>query len=350
VERGFGSDNFSPVHPKILAALQAANVGHTHAYGNDAYTARAVQMFQERFGPESAVHFVFNGTAANLLSMRPFVEPFSAVICSDLAHIHCDEGGAPEQLLGCKLLTVPHKSGKIEVAGVERWISWQGNEHHAQPRIISVSQSTELGTVYTPDELRVLASFAHDHGMYLHVDGARLGNALVHLGCSVHELLVETGVDVVSFGGTKNGMMFGEAVIFPKGQLARRFPFFRKNMAQLFSKMRYISAQFCAALEDDLWLETARQANVMAALLGRELAAIPGFELAAPVEANGVFLKIPKSLIEPMQEFSFFYVWDETASVIRLMVSFDVTESDVRRFVESVRRLVVERESVPLNR
>ncbi len=337
MERSFGSDNFSPVHPKILAALQAANAGHAHAYGNDAITARAVEMFQERFGPQSAVYFVFNGTAANLLSMRPFLEPFSAVICSDTAHINCDEGGAPEQILGCKILTVPNRQGKIDVESLQHLMSWQNNEHHSQPRLISVAQSTELGTVYTPHELAALAKFAHEHGMFLHVDGARLANALVHLNCTVRELLVETGVDAVSFGGTKNGMMFGEAVVFPNGTLARRFPFFRKNMAQLFSKMRYISAQFCAALEDDLWLQTARQANAMATLLATELASIPGFELAVPVQANGVFLKVPQQLIKPMQDISFFYVWDERQSIVRLMVSFDITESDVRRFVELVR-------------
>lgn len=338
--RAFGSDNFSPVHQRVLDALIAANIGHAQAYGSDVFTQRAEAMFRTLFGEESSVYFVFNGTAANVLAMRGFLEPFSAVLCASTAHIHLDECGAPEQILGCKLITVPSRQGKVCLKDLEPWLLWQGNVHHAQPRLISVAQSTELGTVYSIQELRELASFAHAHEMFLHVDGARLANAMAHLNCSVKELLVDTGVDVISFGGTKNGMMFGEAVVFPNPNFGRQFCFLRKNMAQLYSKMRYISAQFCAMLEDDFWIENARKANNMANILGAELASIPGVELAAPVQTNGVFVKIPKHCVETLQKECFFYIWDEANSVARFMVSFDVEEDDVRRFVAKARAII----------
>ncbi len=329
----FGSDNFAGVHPAILNAIMEANAGHVKAYGADNFTAHAQQVFTREFGAPVDVFFVFNGTAANVLALRAATQSYSAVLCAETAHINVDECGAPESHTGCKLLTVPTRDGKLSSDVLKRFLGHKGNEHHAQPAVVSISQTTELGTVYSIREMADLVNFAHDNGMFVHVDGARIANAVASLNCSLNELLVQTGVDVISFGGTKNGMMFGEAVVFLNRKLSENFRFLRKQEMQLASKMRYVSAQYLAFFENGLWLKNARHANAMALLLAEQLSA-QGFRIEYPVQGNAVFATFPKEIIEKAQAHSFFYIWDDEASVVRLMASFDTTEDDIRKFVQ----------------
>lgn len=302
----------------------------------DPYTAAAVAKFRENFGPEIEVFFVYNGTGANVLGLQALTRPFNAIITTEKAHINTDEGGAVERFTGCKLLTVPTKDGKLTVEQIEPFLEVRGNQHHNQPNVVSITQATELGTVYTPAEIRAIADFVHERGMFLHMDGARLANAAA-LGCKLREITGDAGVDVLSFGGTKNGLMFGEAVVFFHPELARDFKYLRKQGMQLGSKLRFISAQFERLLTDDLWLKNAENANKMARLLGAELAKIPGITINQKVEANGVFASFPRRIIPLVQERYLFYVWDVAASVVRLMNSFDTTEEDVYSFVNAVR-------------
>lgn len=339
-KRSFASDNNAGVHPEMIAAIAAANDGHVVAYGNDPFTARAVKVFQKHFGRDIAVYFVFGGTGANVLGLKAITNTYEAVICAETAHINVDECGAPEKFTGCKLLDVKTPDGKIRVDQIKPFLHGVGFEHHVQPRVISVSQATEMGTVYTKSELKTLARFAHDHDMLLHVDGARIANAAVSLNASLKEITVDCGVDVLSFGGAKNGMMYGEAVVFLNKKLGDNFKYIRKQGMHLPSKMRFISAQFEALLSGDLWRRSAAHANRMARVLGSELEKVPGIKLTQPVDSNGVFAIIPEKHIAALQKKYFFYVWDEEISECRFMASFDTTEEDIHDFVALVRKIV----------
>lgn len=336
--RSFASDNNSGVHPDILKAIETANQGHAIAYGNDEITQRAIQKFKDTLGQQVEVFFTFTGTAANVLGLSAAMRPYNAVICSELAHINVDECGAPERFLSGKLLLVPTEDGKITIDGIKKHIHGFGDQHHVQPKAISVSQVTEMGTVYTVEELKALAECAHQNNMVFHVDGARLSNAAVSLGKTFKEMVSDTGVDILSFGGTKNGMMFGEAVVFLRPELSEGFKFMRKQGMQLASKMRYVSAQFEAYLTNNLCYRTAEHANRMAQLLAEEVAKIPGITITQKVQANGIFVIIPKEVIAKMQSEYFFYMWDESKSEVRWMTSFDTTEEDVKGFVSALKR------------
>ena len=338
-KRSFASDNNAGVHPEVIEALKTANDGHVIAYGSDPITARAVELFQKHFG-DVAVYFVFGGTGANVLGLKAITQPHHAIFCADTAHVNVDECGAPEKFTGCKLIAIPTPDGKLRAEQIKPLLHGIGVEHHVQPRVISISQVTEMGTVYTRDELKTLADFAHDNGLLLHVDGARLANAAVALNNIFKEITTDVGVDVLSFGGTKNGMMYGEAVVFFDKTRAADFKYIRKQGMHLPSKMRFISAQFEALLSGDLWRRGAAHANRMAQVLGSELAKVPKIRLTQPVESNGVFATIPKEFIPVLQEKYFFYVWDDAISEVRLMASFDTSEDDINDFVAFVRETV----------
>jgi len=336
--RSFASDNNAGVHPEILKAISAANQGHVVGYGDDPYTDSAVRLFKRYFGNDIEVFFVFNGTAANCLGLKALTNSYHAVICAEAAHIYVDECGAPEKFTGCKLIPIATQNGKLTVEAVRAAYHGIGVEHHVQPRVVSITQSTEVGTVYKEDEVRQLARFAHEHAMYLHMDGARIANAAASLGIGLRQATRDLGVDVLSFGATKNGGMGAEAVVFFDPKPAADFKFYRKQGMQLASKMRYLSAQFEALLKDNLWLRNAQHANRMAQLLKRELMKIPQLKIAYKVEANGVFVKIPRRAIAKLRKRYFFYMWDEAQSMVRWMCSWDTTEADVKQFVEFIRR------------
>jgi threonine aldolase len=334
----FASDNNAGVHPQIMRAIEAANAGHVVAYGDDALTVAAVEKFRQHFGADVEVHFVFGGTGANVLGLKSLTRPYEAVICTTTAHINTDECGAAENFTGCKLMTVQASDGKLTPSQVKSCLHGLGNQHHVQPKVVSISQATELGTVYTPLEIEKLAQCAHDAGLLLHMDGARIANAAASLNLSLKELTGDAGVDVLSFGGTKNGMMYGEAVVFFQRGLAADFKFIRKQGMQLASKMRFISAQFDALLSGGLWLETATRANRMAQLLAAEIERVPQLKITRPTQANSVFFIMPRELIPIVQREYFFYVWDEEISEVRLVASFDTTEQDIREFMAFIER------------
>jgi threonine aldolase len=335
--RGFASDNNAGVHPSILAALPEVNEGHVIAYGDDPYTEKAIAQLREIFGQETEVFFVFIGTAANVLGLSTVTQSYNAIICPETAHINVDECGAPEKFSGCKLLTCSTPDGKLTVDMIASHMHEIGFEHHVQPRVVSITQATELGTVYTLDEIREIAKYTHEHGMLLHMDGARISNAAVSLDCGFYEMTGGAGVDVLSFGGTKNGLMYGEAIIFFNPTLCEDFKYRRKQGMQLASKMRYIAAQFSAFLENDLWKENASHANRMARKLYAAVKDISGVEVTRQVESNAVFAKIPSHIVPALQDEFFFYVWDEEVSEVRWMCSFDTTEADIEAFISLLR-------------
>lgn len=335
--RGFGSDNFSGVLPEVFKALEETAYGHQPSYGEDRYSEKAIQDFKNIFGNNIEVFFVYNGTGANILSLSAFTHSYHAIICAETAHINVDECGAIEKQAGCKLLTVPTFDGKLNTGLIQNHMHGFGEQHHSQPKMISLTQCTELGTVYTPAELREICDYAHAHGMYVHMDGARLANALAYLGCDPKTITVEAGIDVLSFGGTKNGMMFGEAVIFFNTSVTKEVQYIRKQLMQLHSKTRFIAAQFSALLKDDLWLKSAGHANRMAQMLAHEAAQLPGIRLTQEVQGNEVFAIIPREKISCLQDKCFFYIWDENASEVRWVCSFDTTESDIIEFVNLLR-------------
>lgn len=338
--RSFASDNNAGVHPEVLEAIARANHGHVVAYGDDPYTRSAIAKFEEHFGTGIDVFFAFNGTGANVLGLQALNRPYHAVLCSDYAHIYCDECGAPEKHTGCKLIPLPHQDGKITLDAVRHAYHGIGDQHHVQPRVISITQSTEMGTVYQPREIRALAEFAREHQMFLHVDGARIANAAASLGQTLRQATRDLGVDVLSFGGTKNGILGGEAVVFFNRALSTDFLFLRKQGMQLASKMRFIAAQFEALLTNDLWKRSAEHANRMARVLEAEVRKIPQARIVWKVEANGVFAQIPRHAIEKIKERYFFYPWIEEEGIVRWMCSFDTTEEDVRDFVSVVAEAV----------
>ena len=341
-KRGFASDNNATVHPAILQAMQKINEGHTIGYGDDIFTERAIKLVKKTFGGAVEPFFVFNGTAANVLSIKAITNSFHSIICAETSHINVDECGAPEKFTGCKLLTVQTENGKLTPENIAYHMHGFGFEHHSQPRVISITQSTELGTVYTPDEIIKITDYAHRNGLFVHVDGARLFNAAASLNTSLKAITADCNIDILSFGGTKNGAMMGEAVVFFNKQFARDFKYYRKQSMQLASKMRFISVQFETLLTDDLWRKNANHANRMALKLADEIEMIPQIEITQPVQSNGVFAIVPPEIIAPLQDEYFFYMWDEHRSEVRWMTSFDTTEKDIEGFVRIVKKFIDE--------
>lgn len=342
MNKGFASDNNSGVHPDIFKSMENANSGHVVGYGDDPYTQKAVEKLRTIFGADTEVFFVFNGTGANVLGLSTVTQSFHSVICAETAHIQEDECGAPEKFTGCKLLPVEPVNGKITPEGIIPHLKGFDFEHHSQPRVISISQVTEMGTVYQPEEIRKLAELAHENNMLLHLDGARIANAAVSLGLDFKLFTKDCGVDILSFGGTKNGMMMGEAVLFFNPELTPLTKYIRKQSMQLYSKMRFVGAQFLAYFENELWKKTAMHSNRMAQLLAEEIAKIPEVQITQPVEANGIFAVVPKNIIQPLQERFFFYIWDEKRSEVRWMTSWDTTEDEIYDFVELIKKLINE--------
>jgi len=339
--RGFASDNNAGVHPLIMRALRSVNSGHVIAYGDDPWTAAAVARLREHFGAEVHPFFVYNGTAANVLGLSAVTRSFHSVICAASAHIQVDECGAPEKFAGCKLLPVPAPDGKLTIEAIRPHLHGFDFEHHSQPRVVSITQATELGTVYTPHEIRRLADFVHGYGMLLHMDGARLANAAVAQNTDLRTLTFDAGADIVSFGGTKNGLMFGEALLFAAHIDITQFKYLRKQGMQLASKMRFIAAQFEALLANDLWRRNATHANRMALYLAQRIRALPGVRITRPVEANAVFVILPPAIIPPLQAEYFFYLWDETQFEARLMTAFDTTKADIDHFIATLNHLLM---------
>jgi threonine aldolase len=335
-ERGFASDNSATIHPEVLEAIVSANAGHTFAYGHDLYTRLVERRFAEVFGADARAFLIFNGTGANVLCMRAACRPWEAVICSDCSHLNLDEGGAPEWVGGVKLLAAPAVDGRLTPDAVASLLGRKGDEHAVQPRVLSITQATELGTVYGLDEVRALADVAHAHGLLLHIDGARLANAAAALDVSLPEASFDLGADLVSFGGTKNGLMVGEAVIVRDAALAEALPYLRKQSLQLASKMRYLAAQFEALLRDDLWHRCAAHANAMAAALARSVGGLDGVTITRPVEANAVFAVLPAAARAELAKRFDFYTWDEATGEVRWMCSWDTTAEDVGLFAAAV--------------
>ncbi len=338
--RGFASDNASGAHPAVIAAMHEANAGHAHAYGADRWTERARELIRGEFGPSAEVFFVFNGTGANCTALQAVMRRHNAVICPATAHINTDECGAPERFTGGKLLAVPTPDGKLTPELVEGAITHVGFEHASQPAVVSITQSTEYGTVYSQQELAEIAATTRAHGLKLHLDGARLANAAASLKCTLGEAVA--GADIVSFGATKNGAVLAESVVFLDPALAEEFKYVRKQSAQLASKMRYITAQYIALLEDGLWRRNAENANAMAQLLAERASAIPGVRVTQQVEANEVFAVLPHAVIEPLAAEFDFYTWDERAGEVRWVTSWDTTVEDVERFAAGIARACVE--------
>jgi threonine aldolase len=337
--RGFASDNYAGVHPEVLAAIAAANGGHQVSYGEDAYTARLGEVVREQFGPQAEVFPVFNGTGANVVALTSLLPRWGAVVATSTAHIHSDEGGAPEKVTGLKLFVVPTPDGKLtpELIATEAW-GW-GDEHRAQPLAVSITQTTELGTLYTPAEVRAIADFAHEHGMALHMDGARLWNAAAALGVPFREFTTDAGVDILSLGGTKNGLLGAEAVVVLDPARVDGIVYLRKSTMQLASKMRFASAQLLALFEGGLGLASAAHANAMATRLrgALEELALPGLSFSQPTQANAVFAVLDNGAADRIREKVRFYDWDRAAGQVRWMTAFDTTEADVDTFVDIIR-------------
>jgi threonine aldolase len=334
--RAFASDNYAGAHPEVLAAIAEANADHAVSYGADPWTARATELIRDAFGPTASPWLVFNGTAANVLSLGALTRTWECVVTPDTSHLHVDEAAAPERMAGVKLLTLPTADGKLQPGPIEGLLARQGDEHAPQVRVISIANTTELGTVYSLDETRALADTAHAHGLLLHVDGSRLANAAVALGASLAEVTTEAGADVVSFGLTKNGALGVEAVVFLRDPGPEGFAWLRKQHAQLSSKMRFLSAQVVALLQDGLWARSATHANAMAALLAQSVADIPGVQITRPVQANAVFAILPRELADAVRAEFPFYTWDEATGEVRWMCSWDSTGEDVQQFAAAL--------------
>ena len=332
----FASDNYAPVLPEVMTALAAANHGHDRAYGADAVTARVEVRMRELFGEDASTFLVLNGTGANVVALRAMLRPWQGVVCAESAHLNVDEGGAPEALAGIKLVAVPTSDGKLTPELVDTRLVRFGDEHAVQPGAVSVTQSTELGTLYTPDELAALADQAHERGRLLRRDGARLPNAAAALGVPLRATTTDVGVDAVSFGGTKAGLMLGEAVVLLRPELAGALPYLRKQSMQLASKMRFIAAQFEALVTDDLWLRAAGHANAMAARLAEHVRGIDGVAISQEVQANVVFTTLPPGVAERLQKEWAFYTWDERTGEVRWMCAWDTTPEDVDAFAAAI--------------
>ena len=340
IKRGFASDNNSGIHPDVLKAIEEANVGHVIAYGDDTYTKRAIKKLKEHFGEEIDVYFVFNGTGANVLGMKQVTDSFNSIICAETAHINVDECGAPEKFTGCKLLTVPTEDGKITVEKIKYHMHGFDFEHHSRPKVISITQATELGTVYTSEEIKKITDYAHEYNVLVHMDGARLCNAAVSLNVGLRDITDNVGIDILSFGMTKNGGMNSEAIIFFNKILSKDFKYIRKQGMQLASKMRFMAVQFETLLSNNLWWRNAKHANNMAQILAEKVLEIPQITITQKVESNGVFAIVPTEYISKLQEEFFFYMWDEERSEVRWMTSFDTTEEDILKFVKELKHIV----------
>jgi threonine aldolase len=337
--KSFASDNYSGIHPEIFKAIERANNLHQISYGDDQFTDSANKLFESIFG-KVTVLYTFNGTGANVTCLKCCTLPFQSVICSEHAHILVDECGAPTQSIGTILLPIKTEDGKLTPEMIQPFLGRIGNVHNTQPKVISISQSTELGTVYTVEELKSLCTFAHKSGMYVHLDGARISNAVAALGVGLKEATVDCGVDIMSFGGTKNGLMIGEAVLIFNDDLKPNAPYYHKQTGQLFSKNRFIAAQFEALLSNKLWLNMALHANKMAKLLANEVMDLPGIKINRSVDANAVFVIIPEKVIAPLRSQYPFYEWDAQTHEQRWMCSFDTTEEEVKGFVKALKKLL----------
>jgi threonine aldolase len=335
--RSFASDNYAGVHPEILAALALANGGHQVAYGDDAYTENLQGIIREHFGAAAAAFPVFNGTGANVVALQAVTDRWGAVVCAESAHINVDECGAPERMGGLKLLTVPTTEGKLTPELIDRQAWGWGDEHRAMPQVVSMTQSTELGTLYTPDEIRVICEQAHSRNMKVHVDGSRIANAAATLGLPMSAFTSDVGVDILSLGGTKNGALLGEAVVVLNQNAVSHMKHLRKLSMQLHSKMRFVAVQLEALLAKDLWLRNARHANEMAQRLAEGVRAVDGVRVLYPVQANAVFARLPHDVSERLQKRFRFYFWDEADGDVRWMCSFDTTEADVDAFVAALK-------------
>lgn len=336
---GFASDNAATIHPAVLAAIARANQDHAHAYGHDDYTEGVARRLAAAFGaPDAGVYFVFNGTGANVLCLRALCRPGDAVVCTESSHVYTDETGAPEAIAGVKLLTLPSTDGKLRAEALDRLLTGHLEEHQACPRAVTIAQSTELGSVYSPAELRELGEVTHRHGLLLHLDGSRLANAAAALDTGLAELRAASGADIVSFGGTKNGIMLGEAVVVFTPELDMGMLRLRKQTLQLASKMRFIAAQFDALLSDELWRANAAHSNAMAARLAAAVRTLPGVEVTRPVDANVVFATLPAAATKTLQNEFDFYVWDEASGEVRWMCAWDTSEDDVDRFAAAIVR------------
>ncbi|GAB3582242.1 threonine aldolase family protein [Calidifontibacter terrae] len=336
-DRGFASDNYSGIHPEVLAAIVRANGGHQTSYGDDVYTEHLQQVFAEHFGAGVEAYPVFNGTGANVVALQSVTERWESVVCTASAHIHIDECAAPERMGGLKLMTVPTPDGKLTPELLDTVSVRKGDEHHAQPRVVSITQTTELGTAYTVEEIGALVQSAHDKDWVVHVDGSRLSNAAATLGVSFKEMITDTGVDIVSFGGTKNGLMVGEAVLVLNKDAVRGMKYLRKQSMQLASKMRFVSTQLEALLTDELYLRNAGHANQMAQRLADAVRDLPGLTIPRPVQANAVFAVLPKNVSLKLMETFHFYFWDEGTGEVRWMCSWDTTEADIDRFAAAIK-------------
>jgi threonine aldolase len=340
VKRGFASDNNSGVHPKVMLELNNVNKGHVVGYGDDPYTENAKELIKKHLGKDAEVFFVFNGTAANIMGLSAVSRAWNAILSAYTAHIEQDECGAPEKNIGCKVLTVDTPDGKLKPEYLAKHMHGFGFEHHSQPKVISISQPTEMGTVYSVDEIKALADYAHSNDMLLHMDGARLANAAVSLALPFIAFTTDAGVDVLSFGGTKNGMMYGEAVVFLKPGLSDGFKYIRKQSMQLASKMRFISAQYIVYLRDEIWKECAEHSNSMAKRLEKRLRNIQGIRITQKVDCNAIFVVMPQKVAQVINKEYFFYPWDEAANEYRLMASWDTTEEDIDIFSEKLTQLM----------
>ena len=343
--KSFGSDNHAGTHESILRMLAAANGGDVVAYGADPWTERATAGLREAFGARGGVYFVFTGTAANILGLSLLLRPYEGVICAESAHLNVDECGAAERILGTKLLSVPTPGGKLTPELVATRLTGRADEHRVQPAVVAIAQATELGTCYTLPELEALRDFCRQERLLLYLDGARLANAAAYLGCSLADIAGK--VDVLSFGGTKNGALGAEAVLVMDEGLAGPAPYLRKQQMQLASKMRYLAAQFAALLEDGLWLHNAQRANAMARRLANGVRQVPGVSMTQPVESNAVFAALNPAWITELQQEWHFHVWDEAESVVRWMTAFDTAEDDVDLFVASVQAVAEAGQRVP---
>jgi len=338
--KSFASDNYAGVLPEVMEAIQNANEGHARSYGNDDITARTIKLFREVFGADVDVYFVFNGTGANVLSISSATQSYNAVLCSETSHIYCDESSAPETFTGCRFFPLPaNDKGKLTTKAIQERLIRKGDVHYAQTKLLSITQSTEYGTVYTADEIKEISKLAKANDIFLHVDGSRLFNATTHLKSSLKDIITDTGVDILSLGGTKAGMMFGEAVVVFNKKLSEHIAYKHKQVMQLASKTRFIAAQFEALLTNELWREKALHANKMAQLLCTMLTRHRQIRITKPVEANAVFAEIPYEWYEPLQEHFPFYIWKESTTEVRLMCAFDTTEEDINAFEAAIENL-----------
>lgn len=337
--RSFASDNNAGVHPLVMDAIVQANADHAVGYGDDPWTAIATAKIKEVFGASADPFFVFNGTGANAVALQAVTRSFHSIICAETAHIYVDECGAPARMTGCAVTAVPTPDGKLTPELIRPKLHNFGVCHHSQPKVVYISQVSELGTVYTIEEVRAIADLLHSYDMYLHMDGARLANACAYLNCTLKQLTVDAGVDILSFGGTKNGMMMGEAVISFHPEITENLQYYRKQSAQLASKMRYLSAQFLPYLENNLWLENALKANISALKLADALRRYPQITFTQKVESNQLFFTIPTDALKRLQEEYFFYMWNEAVNEARLVASWDTTGEDIARFEQTLEEI-----------